>query len=257
MASEQQATNRIAFAGLSDTGRVRERNEDRWLAVAERELSLFIVADGMGGEMAGELASEIVVETLPGMLRHRLAEFADLVSAPAASALRESLADLSRRMRNESRGQPGLDGMGSTVVAALVGDRHALIGHMGDSRAYLLRDGILRPLTKDHSIVQLLIDYGEIRPDEAAEHPARGQLSRYVGMDGESLPQVAAWEIFPGDRLLLASDGLTGMVRDDELSMILRRHEHPEAACRRLIEAANAAGGWDNITAVVIAIESV
>jgi len=122
---------------------------------------------------------------------------------------------------------------------------------MGDSRAYFLRDGTLQRLTKDHTIVQLLSDAGEISAEETATHPARGRLTHFVGMEGEPLPETRLLEIHPGDRLLLCSDGLTTLVGDQQLSSIMRHAGPPEITCVRLIQAANEAGGTDNITVIV------
>lgn len=238
-------------AGLSDIGRARTENQDRWLA--DPSQGLFVVADGMGGGLAGGLASQVVVDTLPGLLRKRMNGLAELQAPQAAQRVAGSLAELSARLRGESQGAPGLEGMGSTVVVAIVQGNQVLIGHLGDSRAYLLRNGELRLLTKDHTIVQLLIDEGELKPSESKEHPARGQLTRFVGMESDALPEVAAFPVRPADRLLLCSDGLFGMVSDEALADILIRNQEPAAACRELVDAANAAGGKDNITALIVA----
>ncbi len=243
--------NRITHAGLTDRGRVRQRNEDRWLADAD--LGLFVVSDGMGGECAGELAAQIVIETLPLLLRQALADISDLSDLQVIEQARGVLADLSHHVRHESQGQPGLDGMGATVVLTLIRDQTALIAHMGDSRAYLFRDGRLEQLTRDHSLVQLLLDCGEITPAEAVHHPSRGQLTRFIGMTGEPLPEARVLELHSGDRLLLCSDGLTGMLTDDEVRTILTENVSPTTACERLVAAANAAGGRDNLTAVIVA----
>lgn len=242
-------TLRITHAGLSDIGRVRRNNEDRWLA--DPQQGLYVVADGIGGNIGGGLAADIVVDTLPGFVRKRIKDITDLASSEAAARLKSTLSEFSNRLRSESRGEPGLDGMGSTVVLVLIRNTYALIAHMGDSRAYFLRDGTLQRLTKDHTIVQLLSDAGEISAEETATHPARGRLTHFVGMEGEPLPETRLLEIHPGDRLLLCSDGLTTLVGDQQLSSIMRHAGPPEITCVRLIQAANEAGGTDNITVIV------
>jgi protein phosphatase len=242
----------IAFAGLTDRGRVREQNEDRWFA--DPRLGLYLVSDGMGGTLAGGLAAQIVVEALPPLLGRSLEGIADLASLEARDRVLATLVELSDRIRQESKGQPGLDGMGATVVLALIRAHHAWVAHMGDSRAYLLREGTLEPLTRDHSIVRLLIDHGDISPEEAAHHPSQGQLTRHVGMAREALPEIRPLELHPGDRLLLCSDGLTVMLGDEEVRAILVQSATPDEACRRLIAAANESGGRDNITALVASV---
>ena len=242
----------LIHAGLSDRGRVRKQNEDTW--AADPELGLFLVSDGMGGEAEGALASRIVAKTLPTLVRQRMGSLTDLTAAHAAEKLGQLLAELSDQVYKEAHGRPGLRGMGATVVLALIRGSAALIGHMGDSRAYLLRQGKLQPITHDHSLVQLLLDTGDITPEEAKVHPTRGQITRYVGMAGEALPEVRLAAVEPGDRLLLCSDGLTGMLTDEKLAPILSAGLTPEGTCQRLVAAANEAGGKDNITAVVVDI---
>lgn len=212
------------------------------------------MSDGMGGQPAGALAARIVVETLPALLCTQMQGIDDLTTPEATHRLLTALAVLSEQVRSGSQGQPGLDGMGATVVLALIRGTHALIAHMGDSRAYLVRHGCLEQLTTDHSLLQLLLDCDEIAPDEAASHPAQGQLTRYIGMPGEPLPEARLLALCPGDRLLLCSDGLTGMVRDGELLALLQKRRAPSIVCRRLIAAANAAGGTDNITALLVSV---
>jgi serine/threonine protein phosphatase PrpC len=240
----------LTHAALTDIGRVRRENQDRWFA--DHRLGLYIVADGMGGGIAGGLAAQVVVDTLPGLVRQRLRGKTDVREVTSKNMLNQCLCDLSEHLRSESRDKPGLDGMGSTVVAVLVSDDQILIGHLGDSRAYLLRDGELTQLTTDHSIVQLLIHTGKITADEAPTHPARGQLSRFVGMEGEALPEVQHMTLHAGDRLLLCTDGLTGMLSDQQVTEIIASCNAPVSACRHLLEAANDLGGNDNITAVLI-----
>jgi protein phosphatase len=242
-------------AGLSDRGRVRPQNDDRWFADDRR--GLFIVADGMGGGPAGGVAAQIVVDALPTLVEQRLAGAAasSLETAEAVPAVEAILEHLSDRLRAETRGQPGLEGMGTTVVMLLVRGGQALIAHMGDSRAYLCRHGRLARLTRDHSLVQLLIDCGEITPEQAAGHPARGQVTRFVGMPEAALPEARLVPLAPGDRLLLCTDGLSGMVSDAKLLAILDETPEGAKACQRLIAEANEAGGNDNITALVVTLE--
>jgi PPM family protein phosphatase len=246
-------TLNTTYAGLTDIGRVRTTNEDRWFA--DPAMGLYVVADGMGGEYSGGLASKLVVETLPNLLKRSLANHADLSDGSVQECVRVQLCRLSETIREESRDQPGLDGMGSTVVAALVRDQRALIAHLGDSRAYRLREDRLEQLTRDHSIVQLLIDAGELSPDQALTHPARGQLRRYVGMDGEPLPEVRVLDLAAGDALLLCSDGVTGMLDDHSIESLLSEHADAESACRSLIDAALSAGGEDNVTCLVLRLK--
>lgn len=245
-----RSANALTYYGLTDTGKARTHNEDRWLA--DLGSGLFVVADGMGGQAAGALAAGIVVETLPRLLHQRIEASTNLAAPESCAPLWESLSELSGRLRRESQGQMGLSGMGTTVVAVLIRGRQALIGHMGDSRAYLLRNEKLERLTRDHTVTQLLLEHGEITTSEALEHPAHGQLTRYVGMEGEALPEVRFLELLPEDRLLLCTDGLSGMLSDENLIAHLNRRSAPEEVCRNLIAASNEAGGKDNITALVI-----
>jgi len=241
----------VRAACASDVGRERHQNEDRCLVAAERDL--FIVSDGMGGHQAGEVASQVVVSILPTLIRRQLAGVTSLRSRLAELILREAILDLGRRLRAETAGQPGLRGLGATVALVWLCEAGvAHLAHMGDSRIYLVRQGQLVQLTEDHSVVALLLRDGDITPDEARSHPARGQLSRYVGMEGEAYADVQTIQLQGGDRLLLCSDGLTRPLSDGHIAELLATCGEPEAACQALVAAANAAGGPDNITALVV-----
>ncbi|HEX3658584.1 MAG TPA: protein phosphatase 2C domain-containing protein [Pirellulales bacterium] len=242
----------IRYAGLSDVGRQRATNEDRWCA--DPKQGLFLVADGIGGSAAGGLASQIVAEVLPGLLRSTLRGLENGAAEETTKRVAASLVDLSEHLRSESQIALGVKGVGSTVVLALVRSEQAVVAHLGDSRAYRWRAGHLEQLTTDHTIVQLLLERGEISPQEAATHPSRGQLTRFVGMAAEALPEIERVELTTGDRLLLCSDGLSGMLSDEQIRGILDREPVPENACRQLVQAANQAGGTDNITALVVAV---
>jgi serine/threonine protein phosphatase PrpC len=235
----------------SEAGRVRDHNEDACFVDVDR--GLFIVSDGMGGAQAGALASEIVVKVLPQMIEERIALLGKSTRRETKSLLRDSVTELSERLSQESKDRIGLKGMGATVVLALIRSSLAFIAHLGDSRAYLFRDDRLIPLTEDHSIVGILLRHGDISPEEVMEHPAKGRLSRYVGMENVVYPDVRSTAMKKEDRLLLCSDGLSGLLNDRSIAELLLTYPEPQAACKALVDAANAAGGKDNITVVVVA----
>lgn len=238
------------YAGLTDRGVRRKQNEDNWSA--DLDLGLFVVSDGMGGHAGGELASTIIVEGLPQVLRPRLEGIKTVSDPNATVSLVMALVDLNERVREASKKKPSLAGMGATVVLAMIRETQALIVHMGDSRAYLLRDNRLRLLTKDHSIVQKLIDAGKVKAEEAINHPLRGQITRCIGMPAMAQPEATLLDLVPGDRLLLCTDGLTRMVSDEEIARLLIDNPIPYTACRVMINEANEAGGVDNITVVLV-----
>jgi protein phosphatase len=240
----------VRAAALTDVGKMRQANEDAFARLPEQ--GLFIVSDGMGGHQAGATASKIVVRVLPKMIEQRAEAGRSSRNEVMERLLRDTIVDLSRKIREQSVGQLGLAGMGATVVLAYLWGEKAFLAHMGDSRAYLYRRRKLKQLTKDHSVVGILLRRGEITPDEARKHPARSRLSRYMGMDGEVYPDVEVVRLLSGDRLLLCTDGLTGPVPDRAIAKILGDSDDPDAACRALVEAANVAGGPDNITVLVI-----
>lgn len=238
------------WGSISASGKVREANEDAFLADAE--MGLFAVSDGMGGRQAGSLASKIVVTLLPGMVYGRL-KGADSPDPKALLRdLRQTVLDLSHCVRQKGLEHDGMKGMGATVVVALLRGNAAHIAHVGDSRAYLFRSGQCNPLTEDHSMAQAMVRTGMISPEGARDHPARSRLLRYLGMDGEVTPDVCAVPLHQGDRLLLCSDGLTGMVDDHTIATLATAYEQPKEACQALYHAANAAGGYDNITVVIV-----
>jgi protein phosphatase len=252
--SRGQTKLRLDCFGLTDRGRVRAENEDAFLV--DPEQGLFIVSDGMGGHNAGGLASKIVVTVLPALIREHLSGVESVTGATARNQIKAALAKLSADVRSRTEGVPELQGMGATVVLALVRGNRALIAHIGDSRAYRYRQGSkgrLELLTKDHSVVQMLIERGEITRSEVHQHPARSQLTRAIGMSGESRADVRCVELRPGDQILLCSDGLTNMVCDMELAEVLALGLSSRQVCKRLVAAANRSGGKDNITAVSVA----
>jgi protein phosphatase len=242
MASAEQRTWHVA--SKTDTGRVRPQNEDRYGTFETASgIRLLVVADGMGGHRGGATASRLAVEALGAALER------------AENASPEWLADAIRTANREVHAaaarDPELRGMGTTLVAVLIDpDGRAWVGHVGDSRAYLARAGHLEPLTEDHSVVAEMIRRGLLTPDEAAIHPRRNEILRSVGIEDDVAPEIRELELAPGDVLLLCSDGLCGVVPDDEIERIVTRHP-PEDGVERVVEAANELGGPDNITAVI------
>lgn len=222
-------------AATSDVGRLRQSNEDALLVDAP----VFAVADGMGGARAGEVASAMTVAALHGL--H--GDGGDLTRA---------ITDVNRRIHAAAAADPTLAGMGTTVTAAILEGDTLTFGHVGDSRAYLLRDGRLSQITDDHSLVGELIRRGALSPAEAERHPQRSVITRALGAENRVDIDVVRLHPEAGDVILLCSDGLTGMVHDPEIERILTSSAHLEEAARRLIDAANAAGGEDNISAVLL-----
>jgi protein phosphatase len=229
--------------GRSDTGRKRRHNEDSYVL----EPPLFAVADGMGGAQAGEIASRLAADTVRGESGDgdRLERVTSLVQAA------------NRRVYERSRDDTAVSGMGTTMTLALLEDGIVTIGHVGDSRAYLIRDGELRQLTNDHSLVAELQRSGKLTAEEAEHHPQRSVITRALGTDPDVDVDTYTVEPQPGDVFLLCSDGLTSMVGDAVILDILERHRSDlVAAAVALIASANQGGGEDNITVVCFEIAS-
>jgi protein phosphatase len=234
---------RIRAAAGTDIGRARERNEDAFLL---RD-PLFAVADGMGGHRGGEVASTYALEVIGG----RAAERGD-GAPPPLPGLVSDVEEANQRVLARGEADHDLRGMGTTLTAVVTDNGRGYVVHVGDSRAYLLRDGALQQLTEDHTLVQRMVREGKLTPDEAGRHPHRSILTRALGVEDDLTVDELTLDLHPGDRLLLCTDGLTSMVDGDRIAEILRQEPDPEAACARLIEAANGAGGDDNITVVIL-----
>jgi len=228
----------------TDTGRQRRANEDALLSRSP----LFVVADGMGGAQAGEVASQIAVEAFKRGLRNSL--------EPEA-ALAELTREANARIHELSHSHTEQAGMGTTLTAMYVGEQDVAIAHVGDSRAYCLRDGELIRLTDDHSLVDELMRQGRLTPEEAEEHPQRSVITRALGPEGTVEVDTRSFHARAGDVYLLCSDGLTTMVSERELTRVLREHRQLRGAGEALIAAANAAGGRDNITVLLVRLEDV
>lgn len=237
---------KLRAAGLSDIGRRRTANQDQF--VIDESIGLFAVADGMGGHAAGEVAAGLAIDAL----RESLADESGDASA-AGDKLQHGLNAGNRRICESMEQRPEWNGMGTTMVAMLQQQDAVTIGHAGDSRAYLWRGGELRLLTSDHSWVNEQVRRGLLSPDEANRHPMRNIVTRALGNQPTVEVDVTDETLRPGDLFLLCSDGLNGMIDDGEIGTTLARHaDVPAEACRALVEAANEAGGDDNITVVVV-----
>ncbi|MFN4258715.1 MAG: PP2C family protein-serine/threonine phosphatase [Gemmataceae bacterium] len=243
---------KLIDAALSDCGLSRQVNEDRLLI--ERKMGLYAVIDGMGGSADGELAARLVVEHLPLIMRKHLRGMYSLASPRAEQRIRAALGELSSQIHYEGLARSGALGLGATIVLALAWETEVLIAHLGDSRAYLYRDGELEQLTKDHSPVQALIDRGELNPRDAIHHPSYGRLTRFLGMPGDAVADVRHLPLLPNDQLLLCSDGLTEMLSSAELTGIFALGLPPRETCQLLVDAAKLAGGADNITVLIVAL---
>ncbi|HEY7408671.1 MAG TPA: Stp1/IreP family PP2C-type Ser/Thr phosphatase [Gemmatimonadaceae bacterium] len=240
----------LTVAARSDTGMIRSGNEDSFFADATPIRGLFVVADGMGGHAAGEVASEMAVEIVARELRlvHDLR--GDGVVQTVARAVKQANSAIYQRTIAEIDKQ----GMGTTISVLLLANARYLVGQVGDSRVYMLREGTLRQITKDHSYVQEQVDAGYLTPEQARYHPYSNVITRCVGASGEVEPDTYAGEVRAGDVFLVASDGLTGMVDDRRLQQLLSSRASPARMVDALIAEANGRGGLDNITAIVVQV---
>jgi len=259
-AARHSISTGLKVGRASDVGHVRDHNEDVLLTLetsqlgdqAIEPLGLFVLADGMGGHQAGEIASALAVRVVAYHLTNAILrpylfnEARDASQPPLSEALVSAVEAANKAVHDQ------VPGGGTTLTCALILGRRAYLAHVGDSRAYLWTDNRLRQITKDHSLVDRLVELGQISSGEAQSHPQRNVLYRAVGQ-GEALEVDTYMEPLPDRyRLLLCCDGLWGMVSEDQLAQVLRSAATPQEACDQLIETANAAGGQDNITAVVV-----
>jgi PPM family protein phosphatase len=243
--------------GLTHVGRQRQHNEDTYLVADEAHL--YLVADGMGGHAAGEIASRIAVDAISefilhtkeddGTWPHAYDEHLKRSTNRLMAALKLANARVLEAMKKDAR----LRGMGTTVVACLADEDTMSVAHVGDSRAYMVRDGVLSRLTNDHSWVFEQVQAGMLTPEEAEKHPLRNVITRALGGALQVTPDASEVVSRPGDVYLLCSDGLTGMVPEDEILRVVRDNaDDLEKACQVLIDTANERGGLDNVTAILV-----
>jgi protein phosphatase len=232
-------------------GVVRSGNEDNYLMLPER--GLFIVADGMGGHAAGEVASEMAVR----IIAKEVGEVGGEADADVAERMRSAIQRANGAIFERTLTEHDKRGMGTTATALVLNGPRYLIGQVGDSRAYVLRDGRLMQLTKDHSYVQEQVDAGYLTPAQARTHPYSNVITRCVGANNDVSPDIYVGALRSADTYLLASDGLTGMLEDEDLERSLKDGSDPQGIVDSLVNEANRRGGLDNITAIIIRINSV
>ena len=245
--------SQLRWGSVSITGNFRENNEDR--CYIDPHGRFFLLADGMGGQSAGEKASEMAVD----FVSQRLDELVDFQSSPppvVQTAIDDAVALANREIMQLSEGDANFHNMGTTIVMLAAVAGQLFVTGVGDSRVYQLRRGHLQRLTKDHSITQALLDAGAITPDEAAKHRYRNMLYRYLGCkDGGTGTEVQPIIPEAGDRYMLCSDGVTEGVPDAQIQQFLAQHDDPQDAAATLVAAAQAGGSKDNITCVVVYVE--
>ena len=230
----------VAVGVQTDVGRVRKGNEDSYLL----EAPIYAVADGMGGHIAGDVASATAVAAISEGIEARHPE--------DGGDLAELVTRANDAIWEKARSDPALRGMGTTCTMLMVDGDVAHIAHVGDSRAYLLRNGQLSQITEDHTLVGRMVKEGKLKPEEAEHHPQRSIITRALGVDAHVQVDVLREQLSEGDRILLTSDGLTSMVEGEEIARVLDAEDDPQAAAERLVEMANDAGGEDNVTVLVL-----
>ena len=247
--------------GLTDLGRTRTRNEDSWACVAG--LGIAVVADGMGGHPGGDVASRIATDTAVRILgeeSERTARGGEGLSERMSAAMHRSMLTAHEAIRARGEAEPELDGMGTTMTAIVVDAELDLfvMGHVGDSRGYRFRAGELTRLTTDDTWVQERVDARQLTPEQARRHPFAHLLTQCLGLEDAPKPRITQGSVEPGDAFLLCTDGLVGMIEESRLEEILSEglgeSRDVERTLRALIDAANDAGGYDNVTAVLMTI---
>ena len=235
----------------SDVGKVREINQDSYFYCDNNQLPIFVVADGMGGHNAGEIASNLAIQVIKEAYnRDREKIVQKTLELPRF--INETLKEANEKVFIESKKQDGCQGMGTTITMGFIYEREVFVGHIGDSRAYLLRNEELLQLTQDHSLVAELVRNGSISREEAQKHPQKNIITRALGTDISVNIDILSRELEDKDIILLCTDGLTNMVSENRIREILLTCKDLENGCRSLIDTANALGGFDNSTVMII-----
>ena len=242
--------NSICSGAVCITGDYRENNEDNYLA--EKGGQLFLVADGMGGMSAGEKASEMCVQLVSQKL-NELIDFSSALPEQVTAAIDKAVHHANAEIGMTGQSNPDFDKMGTTIALIVVVGQAAYIAGLGDSRVYSMRGPTFEQLTKDHSLAQSLVDSGVISQEEAATHPLRNQLYRFLGAaDWEIELKIRRCSLDAGDRFILCSDGVTEGVDDDTLATLLYENDDPQQAAQGIVDAAQSGGSKDNITCIVL-----
>jgi len=239
----------LNIAVRSDAGKERLRNEDNYYCKKTGEMTVFAVADGMGGHAAGDVASLQAVETIGELVETAGIDFSS--SAELFKFVENIIKQANSNIYFTASQESGKVGMGTTLTAGILFKQTLYLGHVGDSRAYRVTENSLERLTRDHSMVEEMMEEGRLSPEEARLHPQRNILTRALGTFPEIEVDIKRVNLEPGDGLLFCTDGLTSLVEDEEILRIIKEEQDPEGAAARLVENANARGGYDNITLIL------
>lgn len=243
----------MKIAAITDIGSCRQENQDNYCAQQLTDGSAWgVVCDGMGGVNGGRVASRVATDT---MLQYFVKHLGGLQRGEEKAFLMRGFDVTNRAVYDKATAEPEMLGMGTTGVCAYMHDRMAHVVHAGDSRAYLWREGKMRQITRDHSMVQQLVDSGQITREQAAQHPQKNLITRALGVSSSIVPEYNRCEVAPGDILLLCTDGLTNMVPDEEIARVLQETAFFDAP-KLLVQRALQAGGQDNITVLLMGVET-
>lgn len=241
----------MKYGFYSDVGKLRKTNEDAfYVPDGNFDLPLFMVADGMGGHQAGDVASRVALSAMVDFFK---SQPDDSYKLDMSRALRQAIRYSNLKVFMMANNASKLTGMGTTMAAVVFHNDRMYVAHIGDSRVYVHRDGKLLRITEDHSLVAELVKNGKLTEEEARNHPQRNIITRAIGTERDVLADIIEWPVKPGDIVLLCTDGLTGLVSDAEIfKHIDENKESPQTAAENLVKLANEMGGYDNITVVVI-----
>lgn len=241
----------MEWASKSHIGKIRNKNEDS-LFVDEKNGRIFIVADGMGGHNAGEIASKLAIEKVSELMEDNLNDLSQTDELEIETLIQKAIKDANAEIYKQSLSSEKLDGMGTTITLALFLNNKVYFGHVGDSRAYLLRGDELTQLTEDHTLVCELVKNGTITEVEAKTHPKRNIITKALGTETSPLPDTIKHSIYEEDIIMLCTDGLTNIVDNYEIKKCLKSESDLQKACDYLVDQANDRGGFDNITLIAI-----